>query len=174
MKKSTTHHLVQLAFMSALATILYIFEFPLPGTGLQFDLSDLPVIITGSMFGIVPAVLVALIKNIAHLFFLTRNAGLAGEIANFAFAVLMSVPVSFFKRKNRYQDIGIAFLTVLSTTLIMGFFNYYVTFPLYGMSKVGAWEIINSIYTPFNLIKGSLLMLFFTLSRPYLDRLIRK
>lgn len=172
MKKSTTHHLVKVAFMGAIAVALYSFEIPLPGTGLQFDLSDLPVMIAGYMFGFVPALSVALIKNIAHLLFVTRNSGIAGEIANFAFAIMVSLPLVFLKGNSKFKALVLILFTLIFVAVGMSLFNYYVTFPLYGMSKEGAWGIVIGVYTPFNLIKTGLLMALFTLSRPYLDRMM--
>lgn len=174
MKNFTTHHLVKLAFMAALSLVFMAFEFPLPGTGLQFDLSDFPVIVTGSIFGFFPAVLVALIKNIAHLTFATRNANIAGEIANFTFAILLALPVSLIKGRELKHNIMIAVITVIFASFTMNFFNYYVTFPLYGLPQEGAWDIILSVYMPFNIIKSSILMILYILTQPYLHRLIKK
>lgn len=174
MKKTTTHHLVKLALMSTLALVLYMFEFPLPGTALQFDLSDFPVIVTGSIFGFVPGVIVALLKNVMHLMMPTRNANFAGEVANFGFAVMIMAPFALIKVNTLFKRVVLAIVTIVSVTIAMNVFNYYITFPLYGMSQEGAWTMIYTVFMPFNIIKASILLTLFTFSRPYLDRMIKK
>lgn len=175
MKKTTTHTMVKIAFLTTLAVILFIFEFPLiPGSPLQADLSDLPVIFGGVLFGPGAVFMIALLKNVLHVFFISRNAGIAGEIANFAYAVFIALPPAllFYKRKVKpMNQVLISIATVFIAAFCMHLFNYYVTFPLYGLKQDGAWLILRSVYLPFNLIKGSILMALFVTLKPYFDRM---
>lgn len=175
MEKTNTHQMVKIAFLSALAAILFIFEFPiLPGTPLQADLSDLPVIIGGVIFGPSAVITIAFLKNLLHVFFISRNAGLVGELANFAYAVIIAMPLALvfkYKKIDGLKLIVISALSVLIAAVLMHVFNYYVTFPLFGLSQEGAWDILNKIYFPFNLVKGSLLMALFIIVKPFFDRL---
>ena len=143
MKKTTTHTMVKIAFLTTLAVILFIFEFPLiPGSPLQADLSDLPVIFGGVLFG--PG------------------------------AVFIALPPAllFYKRKVKpMNQVLISIATVFIAAFCMHLFNYYVTFPLYGLKQDGAWLILRSVYLPFNLIKGSILMALFVTLKPYFDRM---
>lgn len=175
MVKTSTHRMVKIAFLSTLAVILFIFEFPIiPGSPLQVDLSDLPVIIGGVLYGPGAVILIALLKNILHVFFISRNAGLAGEIANFAYAVFIAMPVALacYKRKpSQLKTVLISGITVLIAAFLMHLFNYYVTFPLYGLSQNGAWEVLRTLYLPFNLVKGTILMVLFVILKPFFDRM---
>ncbi len=171
MKKTTTHRMVKMAFMTAISVILFYFEFPMPGSPLQFDLSDLPVIFTGYLLGFGPGVMVALLKNIVHALFISRNAGIVGELANFMYAVVIMLPIALIRVKGTGKTILLCTFTVLYSSFLMLVLNYYITFPLYGLSQVGAWGILFSVYLPFNLIKGSILMLLYYISMPLLNRL---
>ncbi len=174
MKKTNTHQMVNIAFLSAIATILFMFEFPLPGSPLQFDLSDLPVMIGGILYGPGAVVLIAFLKNVLHVFFISRNAGIIGEIANFAYALAIALPVSLaISKVNMRSKKGFltATLVVLGSSLFMHLFNYYVTFPLYGLSQDGAWQVLNAVYLPFNIIKGSMLMILLSFIRPIFYKL---
>ena len=174
MKKTTTHQMVNLAFMASLALILFLFEFPLPGSPLQFDLSDVPVIISAYIFGFGPAIMVAFLKNLAHIFFITRNAGIAGEVANFLYAMAIMTPIALMRHKIKAslgKTFSLAIFTVLFAAVLMHVLNYLIVFPLYGLSRVGAWEQLFYVFLPFNLIKGSLLMVIFIAIKPYFDRM---
>lgn len=173
MKKTNTHQMVKIAFLSAIAVVLFMFEFPLPGLPLQFDLSDLPVMMGAVLFGPGSAIMIALLKNIMHMLFLSKNAGIIGEVANFAYALAISLPLSvliYRKHLTKPKLILTGFITVVGAALFMHVFNYYVTFPLYGLSQDGAWQILNAVYLPFNLIKGTILFGLLVLIKPVLNR----
>lgn len=174
MEKKNTHHMVKIAFLSTLAVILFVFEFPIiPGSPLKVDFSDLPVVIGGVLFGPGAVIMIAFLKNLLHVLF-SRNAGLAGEIANFGYAVFIAMPLAIaFKYKvlSKTQVILVSILSVFVAAAGMHVFNYYVTFPMYGLSKVGAWGILRAVYLPFNLVKGAVLMLAFNVLKPFFDRM---
>ncbi len=174
MKKTNTHQMVKIAFLSTLSVVLFFFEFPLAGSPLQIDFSDFPVIVGGALFGPGAVIMIALIKNLLHVFFISRNAGIVGEIANFAYAVFISMPIALafrYRQWGKPATFGMSVLAVFIGAGLMHLFNYYVTFPLYGLSHEGAWTILNTVYLPFNLIKGSILMGLFVILKPFFDRL---
>ncbi len=174
MKKMNTHHMVMLAFLSAIATVLFMFEFPLPGSPLQFDLSDLPVLIGAVLYGPGAVIIIAFLKNVLHILFISKNSGLVGELANFVYAVSLALPLSLLVsqiKKHPKKRMGISIAIVVFSSLLMHLFNYYVTFPLYGLSQEGAWQMLNAIYLPFNLIKGSILMILLSLIKPVFHQL---
>lgn len=176
MKKTTTHQMVKMAFLALLSVLLMLVEFPIAGSPLQFDLSDLPVIIGGVLFGPSAVILIALVKNILHVFFISRNAGIVGELANFAYAVAIAMPLALaykYTRPNKIQLLVLCVVSVLGAAGFMHFFNYYVTLPLYKVPQEGAWILLRTIYLPFNLIKGSILMVLFVILKPFFDRMRR-
>lgn len=169
MKKNDTRQLVEIALLAAIALVLYMFEFPLiPGSPLQVDLSDLPVIIAAYTLGFIPALLVALIKNVLHIFFITRNAGIAGEIANLGYAIFIMLPIILFKRHKQYRYL---LMGIVFAAIAMHFFNAWITFPLYGIPSDGKHKMLLSVFLPFNLVKGAMLYLIFSLIKPYFDRI---
>src|SRR5690554_3690588 len=76
--------MVKIAFLSVIAYIIMIFEFPLiffPGF-LKIDLSDIPALVAGFALGPVGGIMVELLKNLLHLITKTDTGGV-GELANF-------------------------------------------------------------------------------------------
>lgn len=175
MKKINTHQMVKIAFLTTLSVILFLMEMPMPGVPLQFDLSDLPVVLGGVLFGPGAVITIALLKNILHILFISKNAGFVGELANFAYAVAIAMPFALaykYTSLTKLQTVMVAILSILLSSLFMHVFNYYVTFPLYGLSQVGAWTVLKTTFLPFNLIKGAILMGLFVVLKPFFDRMI--
>lgn len=157
MKKMSTRNLVNAAFFAALATILYFMEFRIPGHPLKMDLSDLPVLIASLISGPVVGVMVALVKNILHFFIISGDSNIAGELANFMFSVMLVMTTLLYSHKRTLIGLVKMAFGILVASVIMNVLNYAITFPLYGLSREGAWVILNTIYFPFNIIKGVLL-----------------
>ncbi|AGN24157.1 hypothetical protein K210_02660 [Erysipelothrix rhusiopathiae SY1027] len=66
MKKYNTRTMVNIAMLTTVSMILYMFEFyVLPGSPLQADLSDLPVIVGGYLLGAGPGLMIAFFKKIS-------------------------------------------------------------------------------------------------------------
>src|SRR5690554_2604880 len=102
MKKITTRNLVLVALLSGLSYIFFMWEITIVDP-LQFDFSDVFVIIAGYSMGVVPGILVALIKNVLHL--LLKNSQVIGEITNFVYAVILMLPIALYKPSKTYQRI---------------------------------------------------------------------
>lgn len=174
MKKNNTRQMVQIASLSAISIVFFAFAFRvIPGIPLKADLSDFPVMIAAYTMGPMAGVMVALLKNIIHALFLSSDGSIIGEIANFAFAVFIMLPVSIIKGDDKKKNILILFLGLFMAAALMHIFNYYVTFPLYGMPSEGKSDLLLSVFLPFNLVKGLILYVLFILSRPYFDRIHR-
>ncbi|CAM2788097.1 ECF transporter S component [Erysipelothrix tonsillarum] len=173
MKKYNTRTMVKIAMLTTVSVILYMFEFfVIPGSPLQADLSDLPVIVGGYLLGTGPGLMIAFLKNLLHMFFLSKNAGPVGEFANFSYAILIMLPIALYRPKTSYKRGGLYIFAVIASALLMNVINYYVTFPLYGMGREGAWKLLFTVFFPFNLAKGMLLILLFSILRPHLHRII--
>lgn len=102
MKKITTRNMVMVALLSGLSYIFFMWEITIVDP-LQFDFSDVFVIIAGYAMGVGPGVLVALIKNVLHL--LLKNSQVIGEVTNFIYAVLVMVPIALYKPTKTHQRI---------------------------------------------------------------------
>ncbi|QIK70149.1 ECF transporter S component [Erysipelothrix sp. HDW6C] len=172
MKKISTRHMVQISFLSAIAIVFYFFEFPvIPGSPLKFDFSDFPVIAAGVMLGPIPGIIVALIKNIIHLLFISKDGHFAGELANFFFAVLIMLPVAMIPVKGKLKQMLLYIATIFFAAGLMHVLNYYITFPLYGMTSADSLTMLVNVFLPFNLVKGAILMGVLYLVKPMLDKI---
>lgn len=168
MKKISTRNLVMIAMLSGLSYLFFMWEFKIVDP-LQFDLSDLFVVIAGYTMGIVPGIIVAAIKNIIHLFL--RNSQVIGEVTNFVYAIFLMMPLVVFKPKNIYQRLLVYVLTILVVTVSINVFNYFIAMPIYQIPQQIRWSMIVSTFIPFNIIKTSVLIFIFATIYPFLDRL---
>lgn len=172
MKKNNTRQMVRIASLTAIAVVFYMFEFRIiPGSPLKVDLSDFPVLIAGYTMGMGPGFLVALLKNIIHALFLSRDGSVVGELANFGFAVSAMIPIVYLKKNHKLFNFSLYGLGIIIASLFMHVFNYYVTFPLYGLPDAGKTEMLLRVYLPFNVVKSVILYTILAFSRPYFDRI---
>lgn len=171
--KNNTRQMVMIAVLTALSVALYWIEIPHPGAPfLKFDLSDVPVLMTSYLLGIGPAILVALLKNFIHAFLISKDAMLVGELANFAFSVLLILSLAFSERFIHFKNIWLQRILRISTAVlisivVMHFFNYYITFPLYGIHE-GKNEMLLISFLPFNITKATVLFVLHEALMPYL------
>lgn len=175
MRQINTRTIIYTAILSAVSFVLFYFEimvFP----PLQMDFSDIPVIIAGYMFGFVPGFLVAIIKNVLHIMFISKNAAVVGELANLTYAVSMMIPFLFIKRNlHKNKSVLLTYIAaILLSTLAMSIFNYFIFMPMYGIESNLRWGMIVFPYLPFNLIKGAILCALVHAVAPQIDRMKRQ
>lgn len=171
--KNNTRQMVVIAILSAIASVLYAFEIVLPGLPLKIDLSDFPVLIAGYSLGIVPGILVALIKNLIHALFMSKDPLIVGELANFAYSLFVMIPLVLYKPLHKKASVFLHYGgVILLSAFLMHFFNYFVTMPLYGIHE-GKTAMLLSFYLPFNLVKASILIVLFYILKPYLNRILK-
>lgn len=168
MKKITTRNMVLIALLSGISYLFFMFEIRIIDP-LQFDLSDLFVMIAGYLLGVVPGILVALLKNILHLMF--KSEGLIGELTNFIYALLIMIPLVKLKAKNLNQVLVTTISIVIFVTLMINVFNYFIAMPIYGIAQEIRIPMILSTFVPFNLLKTSALLIIFYFVKPFLNRL---
>ncbi|UFJ41291.1 ECF transporter S component [Brevibacillus humidisoli] len=176
MQEVQTRKLVLLAFLGAIAFALYYLEFsiPLVPTFLKLDVSTLPGLVGGLMFGPVAGMVVELLKNILHFFFKNSDGLLIGEIANFLAGASFIVATVAIQRRYKTVKAFVAGLVLgtLLMTLLMALGNYYLLLPAYAMmyqisvedllamfQMDSLWSYIVYAIVPFNLIKGLVLSL---------------
>lgn len=161
-----TRKLVDIAVLSAIAVVLYMFEIPV-FPPLKIDLSDLPVLVGTYAMGAGSGILIAFLKNLVHAFTISENPSIIGELANFGYGVFVLLPILHYRKTNKIASLigGVFF-----TAILMHCFNAWVTFPLYGMPSENKHQILLKVFLPVNIIKAGVLYLVFTLIKPYLDR----
>lgn len=177
-KKLTTKMITQIGMLGAIATVLMLFEIPLPfaPSFYEIDFSEVPVLIGCFSMGPLAGALIELVKIILNFVINgTMTAGV-GEVANFIIGCSLCVPAGIIYKKNKTKKgalIGLVVGTVFMTTLGC-FVNAYILLPTYsvafGMKIEQLVEMgtavnanINSLFTfvmlavvPFNLLKGVL------------------
>ena len=177
-KKMTTKMITQIGMLGAIATVLMLFEIPLPfaPSFYEIDFSEVPVLIGCFSMGPLAGAMIELVKIILNFVINgTMTAGV-GEVANFIIGCSLCVPAGIIYKKNKTKKgamvgliAGTLFMTVLGC-----FVNAYILLPTYaaafqipidGLIEMGAVVNgnINSLFTfvmfaivPFNLLKGVL------------------
>ena len=180
---------------AAVAIVLMYLEIPLPlmPSFLKFDFSEIPVLIIGFALGPISAVVVELIKNLAH-YPVSQSAGV-GEIANFVMGCALVVPASVIYRlvKSRTGAIVGMITGTLTMTVVACVGNYFVMIPFYanvmgfpvaaivGMAQsVGnkmvtdLWTLILFVFAPFNLFKGLVVSIIVLLVYKKISHLLHK
>lgn len=176
MKKQNTRVLALIGIMSGLAFALYFLEVPFgflfpAAPYLKVEFSDIPAILTGIAAGPVAGIIVQFLKNILHAMFIMKEPAFSGEIANFAASVSLMLPIVLLYRKDekKYKWIS-GFIGTIIMTIVMVFVNYFITFNLYGLPAGFSYRmgLILTTFTPFNLLKGTLVTVVYVLLYPKL------
>lgn len=174
----TTKNMVQIAMLAALATILMLFQMPLPfaPSFYKLDLSEVPILFGTFAMGPVAGVLIELIKILINfLIDGTATAGI-GELANFLMGCALCVPAGIIYRRGKNKKSAVIGLGVgtVSLTVVGCLLNAFVLLPVYATAfympidaLVEMGTALNPSITsltsfvlfavaPFNLIKGML------------------
>ena len=177
-KKLTTKMITQIGMLGAIATVLMLFEIPLPfaPSFYEIDFSEVPVLIGCFSMGPLAGALIELVKIVLNFIINgTATAGV-GEVANYIIGCSFCVPAALIYKLNKTKKgaliglvVGTVFMTILGC-----FVNAYILLPTYaaafkmpinGLIEMGTAvnANINSLFTfvmfavvPFNLLKGVL------------------
>ena len=174
-------NVVLIAMFSALAAVLETLQVPVPFAPpfYKLDFAELPVLIGAFAMGPVPAVLIAVVKNILKLFLNGTSTYYVGEVANIIGSVFFAVPAALIYRKHKTKKMAMVGLgvSVLSATVGAVLVNCFITLPAYALFSFGSVgaignfiamgtkvnPAITNIYTfavfaivPFNLLKCGL------------------
>lgn len=172
----TTTTLTAIAMLSAVATVLMLFEIPLwfaPGF-YKLDLSEVPVLVGAFALGPLAGIIIELIKVVVNLFIDGSMTMGVGELANFIIGCSFVVPASFIYQRHKSVKsalIGMIIGTIIMTTLgsflnavvLLPAFSFFTKTPITALVKMGTSvnPAITNITTfvlyavaPFNLLKG--------------------
>ena len=172
-----TRTLVEIGMLGAIATVLMLFEFPLPFIAPPFyeiDLSEVPVLVGAFALGPAAGATIELVKILINLLINGTATAFVGEIGNYIIGCSFIIPAALIYKKKKSKTnalIGMVIGTIIMT--VFGcFLNAYVLLPTYaaafGMpidAIIGMGTAINpgidNIMTfviiavaPFNIIKG--------------------
>lgn len=143
-KLLTTRMMAMVGMFSAIATILYLFDFPLPFAPefYKVDFSELPVMIGSFAFGPVAGVLIEFCKVLLKILFKGSNTAFVGDLANFAVGCSLLLPASavYEFAKTKKGAIAGCVAGTLVMTIFGSMFNALYLIPkfvvLYGMPSV--------------------------------------
>lgn len=173
--------IAQISMLSAIATVLMLFEIPLPFAPAfyQIDLSEVPVLVGCFVMGPLAGAVIELIKILLNFAINGTITAGVGEAANFLIGCALCVPAGMIYKKNRTRKgaiIGMAIGTVFMA-IIGCLLNAYILLPTYAVafgmpldSLVGMGTAVNANITslstfvlfavgPFNLLKGCVVSL---------------
>jgi len=178
-KAFKTRNIAVIGMLSAIATILMLFEIPLPfaPSFYELDFSELPILIGSFALGPVAGVAIELCKILLKLVIKGTTTAFVGDFANFIIGCSMVVPASiiYHKFKTKKAALGSLLVGTAVMTVFGSLFNAFYLLPafanLFGMpldAIIGMGNevnpMINSVSTlvlfavvPFNLLKGALL-----------------
>ncbi|MGN0514627.1 MAG: ECF transporter S component [Lachnospiraceae bacterium] len=175
---STARKVAQIGMLAAIATVLMLFEIPLPfaPSFYELDFSEVPILIGCFAMGPAAGACIELIKILLNFIINgTMTAGV-GEIANLLIGCSFVIPAGIIYRKMHSKKgalIGMVTGT-LFMTFVGCFLNAYILLPTYAKAfempidaLVGMGTAVNahitSLFTfvafavaPFNLLKGIL------------------
>ncbi len=169
-------HMVQIAMLGAVATVLMLFEIPLgfAPSFYEIDLSEVAVLIGAFAMGPLAAAFIEFIKILLNFVLNgTVTAGI-GELANFLIGCGLVVPAGIIYRKNKSKKAAlVGMLTgILVMTIIGSLLNAYILLPVYSRafhmpmeSLIALGTVVNPsiidlttfiifAVAPFNLLKG--------------------
>lgn len=174
--KLTTRMITQIGMLGAIATVLMLFEIPLPfaPSFYEIDFSEVPVLIGCFSMGPMAGALIELVKIILNFVINGTTTAGVGEVANYVIGISFCLPAAILYKKmktKRGAVVGLAVGTIFMTVLGC-FVNAYILLPTYAAAfkmpidaLVGMGTAVNanitSLFTfvmfavaPFNLLKG--------------------
>lgn len=173
----STKKIAMIGMFSAIASVLMLFEFPMPFAPdfYRLDFSELPALIGTFAFGPVAGVMIEFCKILLKLLFKSTDTAFVGELANFVVGCSFILPASLvylFKKTKKTALAGCITGTLIMTVFGTAFnavyllpkFSQLYGVPLEGLIAMGT--DINSHITnitsfvimavaPLNLIKGT-------------------
>lgn len=172
---STAGWVAKTGILTAVAILLMFLEMTLPlmPAFLKFDFSEIAVLLAAFSLGPWTAVLVELMKNLAHV--PSTGTGGVGELANFLVGSSFVLTAGLYyrthkSRKGAFIAMGLGTLVM---TLVASFLNYFFLIPFYvnvqgwpldviiDMSHMAGNKLVNDlnslitfVFVPFNIFKG--------------------
>ena len=189
--------IVQIGMLSAIATVLMLFEIPLPFMAPSFyelDFSEVPVLIGCFAMGPIAGVLIELVKILLNLVINGTITAGVGEAANVLIGCAFILPAGMIykhRKSRKTAIIGMAAGTV-TMTILGCFLNAYVLLPAYASAfgwpltsiiEMGSAinPVVKSLPTfvilmvaPFNILKGVVVSLITFLLYKYISPILHR
>ena len=175
-----TRKLVEIGMLGAIATVLMLFEFPIPFIAPPFyelDFSEVPVLVGAFALGPMAGATIELIKILINLLINGTATAFVGEIGNYIIGCSFIIPAALIYKKKKSKKVAMISMIIgtITMTVFGCFLNAYVLLPTYaaafGMpidAIVGMGSAINGNITnvmtfvilavaPFNILKGAVI-----------------
>ena len=174
--KFGTREITTIGMLGAIATILMLFEIPLPFAPpfYEIDFSEVPVLIGCFAMGPVAGVLIELVKILLNFALNGTVTAGVGEVANFCLGCAFCLPAGLIYYRNKTKKGAIISLTsgAFIMTFLGCFINAYIMLPTYAKAFHMPLDAIIEMGTqvnasitnlltfvmfavvPFNLLKG--------------------
>lgn len=195
--KVNVRTIVQIGMLSAIATVLMLFEIPLPFLAPSFyelDFSEVPVLIGCFAMGPVAGILIELVKILLNLVINGTITAGVGEAANFLIGCAFILPAGMIYKRRKSRKTAIIGMAVGTVTMtILGcFLNAYVLLPAYASafgwpldSIIEMGSAINPVVkslpafvilmvAPFNILKGVVVSLITFLLYKYISPILHR
>jgi len=191
-----TRSMVMAAMLGAIAGLLMFVEIGVPFAPpfIKLDLSDLPVLLSGFLFGPAMGVATGAIKILVKLLIKPTSTAFVGELSNFILTAIYVAVAAVFYRMHRTKKGAVIAMTIATVVTSLGavLSNVYVIFPLFATmmnttmgALVGMITEVNPLVTnvftmvvfsllPFNLFKYGLVSLITFLIYKKISVIIRK
>lgn len=131
----TAKNIAGMAIFSAISFVVYLLEIPIfastPANFLKLDFSNVFVLLAGFVYGPIPAIIVAFIKEAIHI--LVGTTGGVGEFANVILTIVyICLPTIVYQRKKGIKTVIITLLIacVLQTGAAL-LTNRFINFPFF-------------------------------------------
>ncbi len=195
-----TKKLILLGIFIALGAIFMLIEIPYPLVPfLNFDLSEVVILVTVETFGFIPAVIVAIFKAIVHFSVKGMTTPYAiGQItsiiASISVAAFYLVAKKYIKVNGVRQTIIRSIITVAGFSAVLTICNYFFITPIYfgelwytaiqdwltldsfmpwTSADLGYGTIIALVYIPFNAVKCILILAIYEVLAPRLNKFMK-
>lgn len=191
-----TKTLVEIGMLGAIATVLMLFEFPLPFIAPPFyeiDLSEVPVLVGAFALGPMAGATIELIKILINLLINGTNTAFVGEIGNYLLGCSFIIPAALIYKMHKSKMTAFTGMIVgtITMTVFGCFLNAYILLPTYaaafGMpidAIVGLGSAINTnikdvmsfvmfAVAPFNIIKGVVVSVLTMLIYKYISPILK-
>ena len=194
--KLGTREITIIGMLGAIATVLMLFEIPLPFAPpfYEIDFSEVPVLVGCFALGPFAGVLIEFVKILLNLVLNGTVTAGVGEIANFCIGCALCVPAGIIYRRVKTKKgatIGLVSGTLIMT--ILGcFINAYIMLPTYakafkipieGLIEMGTkvngnitdlFTFVMFAVVPFNLLKGILVSIIVLLIYKKISPIIKR
>jgi riboflavin transporter FmnP len=176
--KSRTLKLAKMALMIAVSVICSFIHFPILPMApfLEFEVSDIPILVAAFAFGPIPGLVVAVVSILLHDLMMGPTSGPYGMIMHIIAAATLVLVAGFLYQKFKTKKGALISLIVggLCMAAVMGPANLLITPIFMGAPIEVVVAMLPTIIIPFNLIKVAIIcvVVFFLYKRisPFLHK----